>query len=546
MLPGGLLAQTVSSLLTLPRRALVIGNSAYADAPLKNPVNDARAIGDVLKSTGFAPSVLLNAGREQMLNAIREYTESLAKSKSVGLFYFAGHGVQLAWRNYLLPVDNVIRSQEEVPKLAVDVNALMEGILKASNPANIVILDACRDNPFGRDFRVEQKGLSQLDAPYSTLLAYATSPGNVASDGEGENGLYTENLLRELKVPEARIEDVFKRVRLAVRRRSNGRQIPWESTSLEEDFYFVPPKELKKLAEAEKEKHYREQLVLWEKAQAEERDRRAALERMQRELEELKRKEAQARDAATEAARRASEEALQREVAKAASAPLPAEEYLKRFPSGYFSELAELELDRTLEKSGEQRILEASSKGNPYTKGSARADTGYKIGDRYGVRISDLYTKIVSQELDLVVTAINDSEVIFNDGLLITDLMGNVTKHPDGRRVHGAQAVPREFKVGRKWTTRFKVFLPNGNSNENEMDIKIVGKERITVPAGTFDCFRMEGYGGAIGLPLRLRVFAWAAPEVCRRPVAIEYFRQIGPARVIGSDRWELTSFKQS
>ena len=93
---------------------------------------------------------------------------------------------------------------------------------------NVVILDACRENPFG-DIRVENRGLSQIDAPHSTLLAYATAPGNVASDGEGANGLYTENLLREMRVPDAKIEDVFKRVRLNVRRRTNGQQIPWET-----------------------------------------------------------------------------------------------------------------------------------------------------------------------------------------------------------------------------------------------------------------------------------------------------------------------------
>ena len=103
---------------------------------------------------------------------------------------------------------------------------------------NIIILDACRDNPFGKKLPTEQKGLSQFDAPPNSLLCYATAPGNVASDGGGTNGLFTENLLREMRNPEAKIEDVFKRVRLKVRLASKGQQIPWESTSLEEDFYF--------------------------------------------------------------------------------------------------------------------------------------------------------------------------------------------------------------------------------------------------------------------------------------------------------------------
>ena len=171
-----------------------------------------------------------------------------------------------------------------------DLISLIEGINKASNPMNVVILDACRENPFG-DIRVENRGLSQIDAPHSTLLAYATAPGNVASDGEGAHGLYTENLLREMRVPDAKIEDVFKRVRLNVRRRTNGQQIPWESTSLEEDFWFVPPQELKKVSEAEAAREFETELVIWEKI-------------------------------------------------KEATEPAPIEDYLRRYPSGRFSELA--------------------------------------------------------------------------------------------------------------------------------------------------------------------------------------------------------------
>jgi len=174
-----------------------------------------------------------------MLTAINAYVRMLAQSQAIGLFYFSGHGTQLAWRNYLLPVDAEIRKPDDIPARGVDLNALMQGLGRASSPMNIVILDACRDNPFGRSLPGEQKGLSQFDAPPGSLLAYATSPGNTASDGSGVNGLYTEHLLHEISAPDTRIEDVFKRVRLAVRRRSNGQQISWESTSLEEDFYLL-------------------------------------------------------------------------------------------------------------------------------------------------------------------------------------------------------------------------------------------------------------------------------------------------------------------
>ena len=229
-------------LLKAPKVALVMGNGAYKDAPvLKNAPNDARAIGETLKASGFEVTLKLDTGREALIGAIRDYVHAMETRKCVGLFYFAGHGLQLAWRNYLLPVDASIDKIDDVAKQSVDTARLMEGLTKAANPMNVIVLDACRENPFGNLKGVDHKGLSQMDAPVTTLLAYATSPGNVASDGDGANGLYTENLLREIKVPAAKIEDVFKRVRLGVRKKSGGAQIPWESTSLEEDFYFLPP-----------------------------------------------------------------------------------------------------------------------------------------------------------------------------------------------------------------------------------------------------------------------------------------------------------------
>jgi hypothetical protein len=200
----------VLKLIRLPKIALVIGNSRYRNAPLlKNPANDANGMGNVLKAVGFEVTLRLDSTRAEMAAAIQAYVQALAKRKGVGLFYFAGHGMQLAWRNFLLPVDAVVKQMEDVYKQGVDVGTLLQGLTQAANPMNLIVLDACRENPFARDFRVEQQGLSQLDAPPGTLLAYATSPGNVASDGDGTHGLYTEHLLRELQVKEVKIEDVF-------------------------------------------------------------------------------------------------------------------------------------------------------------------------------------------------------------------------------------------------------------------------------------------------------------------------------------------------
>ena len=158
-------------LLRLPKIALVVGNSKYKDAPLRNPANDAKAIGDALTASGFMVTTKLDVSRAEMAATVQAYVQELAAKKCVGLFYYAGHGVQLDWKNYMLPVDANVDSIEDVQKQAVEVNSLMQGLTRAANPLNIIILDACRDNPFGKARQPAQKGLSQMDAPTHTLLA---------------------------------------------------------------------------------------------------------------------------------------------------------------------------------------------------------------------------------------------------------------------------------------------------------------------------------------------------------------------------------------
>jgi hypothetical protein len=222
------------------RHALVIGNGAYADVPLANPVNDARDIGKALERTGFTVVVLENADLPRMVRALREFGDKIAKG-GIGLFYFAGHGLQVKGRNYLVPAGASIEREDEVAFQGLDVNAVLEKMDSARNRSNFVILDACRNNPFAKSFRLASQGLAPMDAPPGTLIAFATAPGSVAADGTGRNGLYTEQLLKQLEVPGLKVEDVFKRARAAVRAASNGAQVPWENTSLEGDFYFKAP-----------------------------------------------------------------------------------------------------------------------------------------------------------------------------------------------------------------------------------------------------------------------------------------------------------------
>lgn len=218
------------------RVALVIGNNKYPSAALKNPVNDATAMAKTLQEMGFEVILRTDVNQRQLNRAITEFGEKLTRG-SVGLFYYAGHGLQARGRNFLVPVDAEITSENAVSTEAVDVERVLDQL--GSARLSMVILDACRNNPFERRFRSGSgSGLAQIDAPAGTVIAYATSPGKVALDGEGTHGTYTDALLKAIQVPGQRIEDVFKQVRINVMRATGNQQVPWESSSLTGDFTF--------------------------------------------------------------------------------------------------------------------------------------------------------------------------------------------------------------------------------------------------------------------------------------------------------------------
>lgn len=223
-----------------PRRvALVIGNGAYTDGALKNPVNDARMMATTLRDLDFDVQVLENADRVTMQRAVVEFGRKL-RDDTVGLFYFAGHGMQVRGGNYLIPVKANIESEDEVEVEAVDVNYVMTRMATAKSQFNIVILDACRNNPFQRSFRSSGNGLAAVSAPTGTLIAYATAPGSVASDGDAANGVYTSELVAAIKRPGLSMEEAFKQARGRVIQRTQGKQTPWESSSVVGDFSFKP------------------------------------------------------------------------------------------------------------------------------------------------------------------------------------------------------------------------------------------------------------------------------------------------------------------
>ena len=225
------------------RIALVIGNSDYASGPLPNPANDAKLIGDELTRLGFDVIARRNADQTTMKRAIQEFGARLEKAgpDSVGLFYYAGHGVQLSGRNYLIPTTARIEREGDVEIEAVGADWVIEQMRYARNRLNIVILDACRNNPFTHSMRSVDHGLATMDAPAGILIAYSTAPGAVAADGTGRNSPYTEALTQAIRDRHEPVEQVFKHVRVGVMNVTSGRQVPWESSSLTGDFYFAAP-----------------------------------------------------------------------------------------------------------------------------------------------------------------------------------------------------------------------------------------------------------------------------------------------------------------
>jgi len=484
-MPPALSLPTAWAAADLARLALVIGNSAYADAPLANPVNDAKAVAGLLDQAGFTVASHLNATRTDMLAAIERFAAEVRKAETRQvMLYFAGHGVQLDWRNYLLPVDAKAENAAQLRSSCIDLNQLIGELGKTRGKTFIIMLDACRNNPFGSSYQPEHKGLSQFDAPVGSLLAYATSPGNVASDGSGSNGLYTENLLRELSVKGARIEDALKRVRLNVRLASQGAQIPWETTSLEQDvFIFDGGKS--KLSEAEQERLLEEDLAEWGRIKS----------------------SARIDDYA---------------------------HYLRKFPNGRFAEIVQTRLTRLLAEAAPSRRPQAAAQSggeptirlgpglpvpqfmaptnNPYSAGSYPLGRNYSVGDKATLKQTEAISGADKGSYTVQITRVDRAadRVEYSNGN-ITDLMGNTLKL--GPRDYDApvQLFPAELQIGRNWTAAFQITF-RGTTSKAYYDLRVVKRETVTVPAGTFDTFLIEGRGFNITDGNAMNLSLWVVP----------------------------------
>jgi hypothetical protein len=239
------LAAAPSSLCAQEARlALIIGNADYTNIPkLKNPTRDARLIAQSLSRIGFETLLHSNTRGSDMRKAIKAYSDKLVAygRNTIGLIYYAGHGIQVRENNYLLPVDADLRKESDAGIEAIHLADVLNTLFEAENKLNIVILDACRDNPYRKAMRAASLGLAGFQAPVGTLVAYSTGPGMTASDGEGDNSPFALALAAALADPTLKIEDAFKKTSERVYTATSRDQLPWFTTSVHGDFFLGKP-----------------------------------------------------------------------------------------------------------------------------------------------------------------------------------------------------------------------------------------------------------------------------------------------------------------
>jgi uncharacterized caspase-like protein len=229
------------------RVALVVGNSTYAQVgTLANPANDANDISSALKSAGFEVILGLNVDKREFDSKVRNFADIL-EDADVAIFFYAGHGLQVAGRNYLIPVDARLQSERDLDFDSVNLDFILKQMeLGRADKTNIVFLDACRDNPFTRNLARSMgtrsasigKGLAQVDTGVGTFIAYSTQPGNVALDGTGRNSPFTAALAKHVLEPDHNLTSVMIQVRKDVLAATGGKQVPWDHSALTGEFYF--------------------------------------------------------------------------------------------------------------------------------------------------------------------------------------------------------------------------------------------------------------------------------------------------------------------
>jgi uncharacterized caspase-like protein len=492
------------------RIALVIGNSAYKVGPLRNPVNDARAMTRALRKGGFQVDHRENLTHRQMFEATRDFGENL-KPGVVALFYYAGHGLQVRDRNFLIPVEADMKTEEEVPYTSIDAAYALDVMSRARTRVNIVILDACRNNPFARSFRSASRGLAQMEAPSGTLIAYATAPGRVASDGSGEHGLYTQHLLAHLETPGLPVELLFKRVREGVERETRSQQVPWESSSLKGEFSFVAAP--------------------------------AAA--------------APARPAApaTAAAPDAAFELAFWDSIKASSEIADYNAYLAQYPNGRFALLAKARIS-TLAPVPELSRPEAPVASlAPTAAASSRLP---RVGEAWVYQYTDLWKPAQKVRIRHTIAAVSDDLLSENVAILTDGLEGSVGGGhlASTMTVWPTSAQLGEWRLGQVTMREFTPFalaldlvrpgqriddvagMPTGGLADWSIGGR-VSEEAVSVPAGTFRATKVvlkgqrQAYQGMVG---SFEMTVWYAPEI-KRYVKLVY-NSYATTRGAGADPW--------
>ena len=470
------------------RIALVIGNSAYPGSPLINPVNDSRAMGDALRRLGFTVVELENAQKLEMLQAVTKVRDALKGKQGVGMLYYAGHGVQLDWLNYLVPVNARVRKSDDVPGQTLGIDSVMEAFKEAGNRMNIVVLDACRDNPF--DDKVATKGLAPIDAPPGTFMAFATSAGNVAEDGDAAsgNGLYTQFLLQELKAPAARLEDVFKRVKLQVRQKSEGRQVPTDSSNLDEEFSFAGGfSKAARLSESARIERYQVEKAAWDRI-------------------------------------------------KASQSADDFFAFLRLYPNGFISEIAQFRVDQLKTPL----LVPQLARDGLATLASGK--NRFSLGDEYTLITTDLITKIVRSEAQKVTFADNQ-RVEINNGVTVYDQMGGLIKDTSGVKDPAMLLVPADIALGKQWRSSFQNRISQFDAR-TYIDFKVVSLEDLGIAGTVQKVFKvdMSGFATINGFTASFKGTAWIEPQTMR---LVRYDREVRySGSLLDATRIEVTNYR--
>lgn len=475
------------------RVALVIGNSSYQKGPLKNPVNDAADMAAKLRALGFDVIERTDIKTSQIGRTLREFRSRLSPG-SVALFFYAGHGLQIKGENYLPAVDADIEGEEDAPNQSIAVRQVMDIMEDAKTRMNLAFLDACRNNPYARSFRSGADGLARVSAPSGTLISFATRPGSVAADGAGRNGLYTTHLLKAIETPNQPVELMLKQVTSGVKVASRGMQEPWMEGSIEGDFQFrtvaVQQEAVVLAAEAEKARRDAVERAVQEAVRRnaeQEAAKRAALEVEQRATTER---------AVQEALRRSNEQAARERAELQASMQKIIEQALARQNS-----LIEEQGGRKAEAQPAPAATVVASLGPATATAVARRES---IGALKAARPGDEWEYLAREEifgkqrklLWRVKVAHSTSgvlEELIVDGKSIQEWV--FRGQPE---ILGAPIESR-FIFGPHWNGTALPALPVHGFGECvvkwrcELSSKVVGQERITVPAGTFDTIRIDG-----------------------------------------------------